>query len=878
MAQRSGLSTLESGAPEQDTATPNSTNIDDDTRTSGVRLDGALLDVDPDQEDKDSTALTREEKIALAYTLAKERIAAREALADGEREHKKRGLLRALGRVATSPMRGFKKADNWLSLKSMVVLGKMPGMKTTEELNAAYHKRQEKYAAHDSDSFLKGRLKHFMRNREKYMLYGVPMAMGAVALSRLMAFDHALHMAAPRGVTIDASQINVEPTVYKSSMIVAGGRGQPDGIPMGDLQSAGFSEGVNVQSVHYPAQIAPLDAMSMNDSTNIGVDDMYGQAKALMKAGQPVNLFGYSEGSAVAKETADRLMAENNGHLPPGVTLTVVGSPYGLGGALDGNNPFTKGISGAIINQVGIPAGGQPLPPGTHVVYYDSDFWANSSGQTTTSMLRQLVELGFGGHAMPNPNDPSYTFTDVQGVIHTVYTHNDVILQSLMDNNGLYVADTVSANKAINDILPLDRSRPNVAAAIQDLATTLEHQPDPASQFAGQFIRSLPPEYARLGQAGMDAFNKITEGGAKIQAGDVIGGFNEIQDGFNDFFKGVNAAFPHDAAKDQLFQQQLVTGVNGLLQQATGHDFTQPINEIVGMFSGGGSQGGNNSLTALPHLLDQFQDIAKTAPATPVSAPTGNNFMKPLTDIMNTLIHPANQPAPGAAPSLPDLAKPLNDIASNFTPPQNSQSVPTPDFSQITKPIEKAINDFVPAPSSQPAPTPELTPITKPLTDIVNNYVPPAQPASQPDLTPITKPLNDIVKQFIPQVDHTPAPQPVAPVDTYTPPQAPAFHFDAPALDPAPAPAPAELPPPSAAPTPSPAPVVPSFNQLNTQLNDMGNKWIPRAESTPASAPAVIPQVSTPAAPPAFDFSGNNGAPAPNPGGDLLSGLFGGNR
>lgn len=667
-------------------------------------------------------------------------------------------------------------------------------------------KRLEKFEVTDEDSRWT-KTKKFLGRRAVLAGFAATSVTGLVAA---MATTRGIEL----GAVLASDNINMLPVTYEfSNIIIAGGAGQgdPTGV-IGEMQTKGLHDGFNIEGVYYPAQIGPVIGQeTMYNSGVIGANEMYAKAIDDLNAGRPTELIGYSEGSYVALHTANRIIAENGGVKPDNLSVTIIGSPYAQGGILGSNNPFAK-TAGPILDMMGIPKG-ETVPPGTHIVYYDTDFWANSGNQVPTTMLRQLIELAAGGHAIPDPNDSCYTFTDSDGVIHTVYSRNDVILQALMDSTGLYVADTASANRAINDLFPLDGSGPNVAQFKEDLITTLNHQGDPVSLFMAQFVRNLPPEYTKLGQVSMDSFNTIAEGAARVGSGDVIGGMQQIMAGITAFMNTLQEIAPRTNASvgaqntQAQVTQLLSSNITGLVQQITGRNFSTQINGFINLSQAGVS--GNVTIGVNSDVANQFLNIVSNHVSTTDGTVTNSrNLQFELNGLVNDTL---NNKSPlggltvhteGSVSTLftpPSGPRPLHDILNNMFPDApNNNSVP---------------EGITPPPAATVPVTPEIS--TPAVT--VPTYNAPAPVPVAPAPAPIEAPTPPPFKES------APAPAPVV--------EAPA---------PAPAPIEALAPAPAPAPIPAPAPAPNPLSNIVTRIFSAPEASAPAPIPAPTPAPAPI--------------------------------------
>lgn len=732
-------------------------------------------------------------------------------------------------------------------------------------------KRLEKLETSDEDSRWT-KTKKFLGRRAVLTAFAATSVTGLVAA---MATTRGIEL----GAVLASDNINMLPVTHDfSNIIIAGGAGQgdPTGV-IGEMQAKGFHDGYNVEGVYYPAEIGPVVGQeTMFNSGAIGSNDMYAKAIDDLNAGRQTELIGYSEGSYVALHTANRIIAENGGVKPDNLSVTIIGSPYAQGGILGSNNPFAK-TAGPILDMMGIPKG-EPMPPGTHIVYYDTDFWANSGNQVPTTMLRQLIELAAGGHAIPDPNDPSYTFTDSDGVIHTVYSRNDVILQALMDGTGLYIADTASANRAINDLFPLDGGEPNVALFKEDLITTLQNQGDPLSMYAAQFVRNLPPEYTKLGQGSMDAFNDIMEGGARVGSGDIVGGMQQIMAGITRFMNTLNEIAPQGTggvgAENTRAQvtQLLSSNITGLVQQMTGRNFSAEINGFINLSQAGAS--GNVTIGVNSDAANQFLNIVSNHIAATDGSVTNS---REVQFALNGLVHDTLNNKSPLGPTLqvegsvsttvttPSGMRPLRDIVNNIFPgapnnnlvpegiaPTPAATVPVmPEVSTpaVTAPVYNAPAISAPAPAPAPIEAPTLSPFDAPAPAPIPVVDAPA-PAPAPFVeAPVPAP-----------VPVAPAPAPIeaptlSPFDAPAPAPAPAPIVEAPAPAPVEIPAPAPAPAPIPAPIPAPAPA-PAPNPLSNIVTRIFS-----APEAPARAPAPAPAPVIPIAPATAPTSGASANP-----------------
>lgn len=409
-----------------------------------------------------------------------------------------------------------------------------------------------------------------------------------------LAYESSGHRSVSLGVNEAANSIDIGPVEHEftSTMIVAGGFGQGPAelAPIGELRDKGFENGVNVEGVgvNYPGQMGlGAGEMSMDESAIIGEADMYAKYERSKSTGELVHLAGYSEGSLVATRTANRIAAENGGVLPDNVRVTLIGSPYQQYGI--GNNVFGQALN-PILDHMGIPLHERP-PAGTEVVYMDTDPYANAANMNPTTLLKNLLTLPMGTHAIPDQvNMQSYTFTDNEGIIHTVYSGNEMLFQAL-ELQGLHIADTASANAAINAFFPIGKNGEplpaDVRAGLAYSATAMDNQIAEAMGLAPGSVRvvqdivaNMPPEFKDLGQAGFDAVNNITTLGAEIAAGkiDPLTGFTKIMGEFQNFTTKLGVAIPNPEQGHTPVNDWGFNSARDITNNATGQNFSAEFN------------------------------------------------------------------------------------------------------------------------------------------------------------------------------------------------------------------------------------------------------------------------------------------------------------
>ena len=248
----------------------------------------------------------------------------------------------------------------------------------------------ERFADNEHDSRIRKLGKKALRGTIEHAPTIVPAAaLGGMLLTAYMGY---------RGMNVP--QVTRTPEAHETELLVqstvlaAGGRDDGNGDFIAQwLHESGQANGSEVMTTQYPAQIGPIDPVRMDTSLSIGANDMYNDY--LRSNGEEVRIVGYSEGTGVAVETANRIAAENGGSLPSNVKVVLFAPPYAEGGLFD-SSMIRAGSP--MMNAMGIDTN-MPIPPGTEVHYWDTDVYANGGDQQTmASRFRQALSLGAGGH------------------------------------------------------------------------------------------------------------------------------------------------------------------------------------------------------------------------------------------------------------------------------------------------------------------------------------------------------------------------------------------------------------------------------------------------------------------------------------------------
>lgn len=623
-----------------------------------------------------------------------------------------------------------------------------------------------------------------------------------------------------------AENYNLMPVAYDSTLIIAGGAGQGHLDISPEVRQKGYHEGVNVQAVPvvYSAEIGPVVGQeSMEQSTDVGYHDMMAKYEAAAQSGQPIHLSGYSEGSLVLQKSAWEIWHANGGSYPPGVEVTAIGSPYSTTGI--GNGAFGE-IAKPVLDAMGLPVD-RKFPPGTKIVYYDHDIYANGGNNLpSTVAFDAIVGLAAGTHGIPDRTQPpDYVFTDTDGVIHEVYSADKMLVGAIETALNMKLNNTQAAADAINAFFPTtvgpgEKVQPDIRAGLMFAAEATDYQIDPSgnTRIMRDLVANMPEEWKDLGQEAFDGFNTISQTMADIQTGriDPLTGASKIWGEVMGLLGGAKEVIDGKPVESGI--DMGIDTIAATIKQHTGIDFGPQMHQFMDSFIANVQAhiaevkaNGGVEITAsapAPHAIDTtIRDLAQPyidawkAPRASAEVHTGVG------------ITPAPLPTQIPAPTLPEV----------------------PTSAPIQAPIHIPFNGNTPAPTPEPTPTP-VSPAPPPAP--AERYIPPAEAAA-----PLPPPV--AAAEVHEEVNVAPTP---LPVEIPQPP--------------APAPAPIE-PLPAPAPLPPPAPInIPFLGNLGNIGND--------GPSAPEAPARVIPEVEAPLA---------SVAPTPEQlskrGGGLLSALLG---
>ncbi len=555
---------------------------------------------------------------------------------------------RRLGRLALDSL---KKIDTYAALATPWIIDKFGG-KSRDEHTAHQQYLDEKYATSEDDTWYKRGWNTAMRNRQRIrdrmLPYGVVGYIGAIAVSRAIpgALDMWDDWTGPRSVHADHDTLAVVHR-YDTKMVVAGGAGQGHDAPDAEIQRKGLDNSIYIEEVRYSAEIGPVVGQDrMDQSAAGGTRDMYQKSIDDVRAGRDVHLVGYSEGSLVAIDTANAIAAENGGRLPDNVKLTLIGSPYTENGIF--NSSFGRAAD-PMLDRMGIPTN-RTLPPGTEVVYYDSDPYANGANMNASTLLKSFLEIQAGSHDIPGEGY-IHEFTDASGVVHKVYTRDEAIVR-LMQANGIHVQDTASANAAIRSFFPIGTNGEPLPAdfrgGLAHTATALDHQIDPSgnTHVVRRIIEQMPEEFKVLGQSGFDSVNNISDAAARMANGemDPMTGMGIINNEVNHLIGSIQAAIPNPEAGHTPVRDWGANAAGAVVKDYSGQDYTPQIRHGMDTTIAFAENTAQN-------FVQQQQSGAVPAPIEQL-APLVNNFVQDVVQPIIGSVAQAPAPTPPAAPQV----------------------------------------------------------------------------------------------------------------------------------------------------------------------------------------------------------------------------------
>lgn len=690
---------------------------------------------------------------------------------------------------------------------------------------------------------------------------------------RLRAFDRRSATAVALGsvavaaaVGVAASTVEATPAVSEAASVVEvhadylplatqiaiGGRFDGSGqMFVSMLQGTGRLGGDWAQPVPYPAQIAPLDQMTMIDSSNIGYGIARADYDAARARGEDVVITGFSEGSDVAARLGRDIANENGGVLPPGVRVVVFGTPDSSTGVM---NSVTGQLIWPELELAGIPTSNR-LPAGSEEHASQNDVYANSANQHMMGQLAMLTDINGGGHRVTAPWEETLSWTDDQGVTHF---RADVGLHpwtQLLAANGMALQSLDGLNEAFNGMFPINPGNSDVAPAPDAIATIegFAKAIDQAAGTPGLFTTLALPLYlgAPLVQIGLDIANYVPDIATQVIADIQNGAANMANVPGQPPVVNIPEGSPVMKSPSENLDHSIDALAAGLKGQTAG---SADWNKFVDQMADGLKQmfdpkpattTADNSPSAIPASVQQnlfgapsadqswgqtVDSIANSLKGQGDASKDWNNFVDQVAGMLGgTAPAPAPAPATLAANTQPEAVSAPAPVAPAEAPAP--VSAPAPAVSAPEAPVSApaaAPVEAAPAPAPAPTPTQSLDQgidsianslkgkgdtskdwnnfVDQTATGIKNMFNPTPAPAPAEAPAPVATPAPAPAPVAAPAAPVEAAPAP-APVEAPAPAPAPAPVIAAPA--PAPAPAPVEAPAPAPAPAPELAPVAP---------------------------------------------------------------------
>lgn len=627
-------------------------------------------------------------------------------------------------------------------------------------------RNDEKYQVQDDDSRFT-RAKKFMGRNALRAAAGTVGGLAATIYATelysrvrygIQAFDapRVVKMGDGEGYDMAANAIAMQPVErsfesYDTALLMAGGAGQGNLNISPEVRMKGYHHGGDVLEVpiQYSAQIGPVVGQErMVDSAAGGTADMVAKYDMLAGTGKPIHLVGYSEGSLVAVDAAWEIAnrPENGGKLPDNVKVTLIGSPYAEGGI--GDSP-AAGLVKPILDGMGIPLD-RRLPPGSEVVYFDTDPYANGGNNPTTTLMYDALGLAMGGHAIPDQNvdELRAVYTDSDGVIHKVYSNDKMFVRAVETALNMKINNQEAATAAVNAFFPHvgDPSqpvRPDIRAGLNHAAEALDYQIDPSGnlRIMRDLVANMPDEWKELGQRGFDGLNKIAQTAEDIQTGkvDFMTGASIIMQEISHIFGGVSDMFDADPVKGGT--DMGINSIAATLKKHTGVDFGPQMQQFLsaaaynvqnGTYQSNASLNMNNITAAAQNTVNNI-------------APQVQNTIKPVTDAVNTTIN-----NPIVAPAIPKI-----DTTPIQVPVVDTPASPAPEKPPVSKYEAPAVPVI-----EAPVAAPEQPPVQAPAPVVA--IPPPVVEAPQP--APVQPPVNNNPFSSLPNFMSTPPQAPQAPI------------------------------------------------------------------------------------------------------------------
>ncbi len=166
--------------------------------------------------------------------------------------------------------------------------------------------------------------------------------------------------------------------------------------------------------IHYPAEMGPFVGQTpTNVSNEIGVNAVKQAVHDALanNPGQPITLWGFSQGAMVTDDAAAQLRKE-------GIVVNVENSGDGMGAAGITNSDIAKTFS-PIVRSFGIPIGEVAPVPGTVEKLDANDVWASNQAGDIGKIFNNAMNMG--SHRIIGANEVPTQVFNVNGVTYEIY-------------------------------------------------------------------------------------------------------------------------------------------------------------------------------------------------------------------------------------------------------------------------------------------------------------------------------------------------------------------------------------------------------------------------------------------------------------------------
>lgn len=290
---------------------------------------------------------------------------------ESKKERRMSKIRRALGMAVTRA--------------NMLVLGVYGAPAKFSEAEKEWRSREE-LQRQEGDNLITRAQKAVGRNAIRGLALG-----GGAAAYMGVAYANTHGHELPRFVD-NADVQTLEVTKLAKTTFYIGGRGDGDAILYTNRQKelGLFDESAINKRASYPASIAPLDPISLEDSTDIAANQMV--QTVIDAKGGPVEVHSFSEGAVAASEGVRRLEAQ--GIDTSNLTVYIDDGPDGPGGFFDG--PHVNAVE-PFLDAFGIDTNKQiEFDTDAKVVYrrYSGSLWGSGGNDSSASVLSQAFTVG----------------------------------------------------------------------------------------------------------------------------------------------------------------------------------------------------------------------------------------------------------------------------------------------------------------------------------------------------------------------------------------------------------------------------------------------------------------------------------------------------